>query len=78
VETRLFPLFEVKHQQCKLNYIPGKSVPVAECLKHQGRFRHLFKEGNQHLLDEVQEHTDKYWERLIELENIPAPELHKV
>lgn len=69
VESRLFPLFEVKQQKYKLNYVPEKSVPVKECMKYQGRFRQLFNEGNQHLLDEVQAHTDKYWERLIALEN---------
>jgi pyruvate ferredoxin oxidoreductase beta subunit/2-oxoisovalerate ferredoxin oxidoreductase beta subunit len=65
VESRLFPLFEVRHQQYKLSYIPEKMVSVQECMKHQGRFRHLFKEGNQHLLNEIQEHTDRYWERLV-------------
>jgi pyruvate ferredoxin oxidoreductase beta subunit/2-oxoisovalerate ferredoxin oxidoreductase beta subunit len=68
VESRLFPLFEVKHQKYTLNYIPEKAVPVKECMKNQGRFRHLFKDGNQHLMDEVQEHTDRYWERLVTLE----------
>jgi pyruvate ferredoxin oxidoreductase beta subunit/2-oxoisovalerate ferredoxin oxidoreductase beta subunit len=70
VESRLYPLFEVKHQQYSLNYIPEKTIPVSECMKHQGRFRHLFKEGNHHLLEEVQEHTDRYWERLVELESM--------
>ena len=70
VETRLFPLFEVRHQQYKLNYTPKKSVPVAECMKHQGRFRYLFKKGNEHLLNEVQQHTVRYWDRLVELEGM--------
>ena len=66
VESRLFPLFEVKHQKYKLNYKPEKTVPVKECMKYQGRFRQLFKEGNQYLLEEVQEYTDRYWDRLVE------------
>jgi pyruvate ferredoxin oxidoreductase beta subunit/2-oxoisovalerate ferredoxin oxidoreductase beta subunit len=68
VESRLFPLFEIRHQKYTLNYIPEKAIPVKDCMQHQGRFRHLFKKGNQHLLDDVQEHTDRYWERLVELE----------
>ena len=75
VESRLFPLFEVEHQKYKLNYIPEKKVPVKECMKYQGRFSHLFKEGNQYLLDEVQKHTDGYWERLVTLENISLSSL---
>ncbi len=68
VETRLFPLFEVERQHYKVNYKPEKMIPVSECMKHQGRFRQLFKEGNEHLLDEVQAHTDRYWQRLLALE----------
>ncbi len=70
VESRLFPLFEVKLQQHILNYIPKEIIPVSECMKHQGRFRHLFREGNEHLLDEVQKHTNRYWDRLVELEKL--------
>ena len=65
VESRLFPLFEVKHQNYTINYKPEKKIPVSECMKHQGRFRHLFKDNNQELLEEVQEHTDLYWDRLV-------------
>ncbi len=70
VETRLYPLFEVEHQKYKINYFPEKHVPVEECLKPQGRFRHLFKEGNEQLLKDIQEHTDANWNRLLALEKI--------
>jgi pyruvate ferredoxin oxidoreductase beta subunit/2-oxoisovalerate ferredoxin oxidoreductase beta subunit len=43
VESRLFPLFEVRHQKYTLNYTPEKTVPVSECMKHQGRLRYFFK-----------------------------------
>lgn len=68
VDSKLFPLFEVEHQHYTINYKPDKEVPVTECMKHQGRFRHLFKGDNQKLLDEVQSHTDRYWQRLLALE----------
>ncbi|HQU58078.1 MAG TPA: thiamine pyrophosphate-dependent enzyme [Saprospiraceae bacterium] len=65
VETRLFPLYEIEQQQYTINYIPEKEVPVTECLKHQGRFRHLFREENYPILEEIQEHTDWYWKQLL-------------
>lgn len=73
VESRLFPLFEVEHQHYTLNYKPEKMIPVTECMKYQGRFRHLFKDGNQELLDEVQKHTDRYWLRLLAMEGSTIP-----
>jgi len=68
VETNLFPLFEVEHLKYHINYFPKQKLPVEECMKYQGRFRHLFKEGSENILNDIQKHTDKNWERLIELE----------
>ena len=73
VESRLFPLFEVERQHYTLNYKPEEMIPVSECMKHQGRFRQLFKDGNQQLLDEVQAHTDRYWLRLLAMEESTMP-----
>jgi pyruvate/2-oxoacid:ferredoxin oxidoreductase beta subunit len=70
VESRLFPLFEVEHQYYTINYKPEKMIPVAECMKLQGRFRQLFKAENQQLLDEVQAYTDRYWQKLLALEEL--------
>ncbi|MCB0571128.1 MAG: hypothetical protein KDC66_15245 [Phaeodactylibacter sp.] len=64
VETKLFPLFEIERQRYTLNYIPDKEVPVTECLKYQGRFKHLFNEENGYILEEIQEHADHYWRQL--------------
>ncbi len=69
VETRLFPLFEVEHMNYRINYNPKEFVPVEECLKLQGRFRHLFKNGSKEILEEIQQHTNNYWERLRMLES---------
>ena len=68
VETKLFPLFELVRQQYKLSYKPEKFVPVEECLKHQGRFKHLFREGNEVMLKDIQEHTDEIWNKLLAME----------
>lgn len=66
VETRLFPLFEIEDQQYTISYRPDKNIPVTECMKYQGRFKHLFKEENREVLEDIQKHTDGYWMRLLE------------
>ena len=70
VETKLYPLFEVVRQRHKINYFPSKTLPVSECLQHQGRFRFLFRPGNEQMLADVQAHTDGVWERLVMLEGM--------
>ncbi|MBK6620514.1 MAG: pyruvate synthase subunit beta [Saprospirales bacterium] len=70
VETRLYPLFEIERQHYKLSYKPGSFVPVDECLKHQGRFKHLFKEENKMLLEDIQSHTDDNWNKLLAMEKL--------
>ena len=52
----------------KINYKPKDKLPVAEWLKKQGRFRHLFKPGNEALLEEIQEDIDRNWNKLLALE----------
>ncbi len=68
VNSCLFPLFEVQHHQYTINYEPENIIPVSDCLRHQGRFKHLFKEEGQKTLQDIQEHTSKYWRRLQSLE----------
>ena len=65
VDSCLYPLFEVEHMRYTINYRPESKIPVQDCLKLQGRFRHLFKDesGKQVLMD-IQENTDRYWEQL--------------
>ena len=38
-----------------------------EFLKMQGRFKHLFKAGNEHMLEEIQQEVDRRWEALLKL-----------
>lgn len=68
VESNLFPLFEIEFRDCRVNYKPQEAVPVSQCMKYQGRFKHLFREGNEHLLEDVQQHTDRYWNYLLDWE----------
>ena len=55
VECNLWPLYEVEHGQYKLNYEPKKPVTLREWLEPQGRFRHVFKEGNEYILLHLEE-----------------------
>ena len=65
VETCYWPLFEVIDGKWKLNYKPKKKLPLEEFLKTQGRFKHLFKPGNEHLIQAFQEEVDRRWEELL-------------
>ncbi len=66
VETCYWPLFEVIDGKWILNYEPKKKLPVEDFLRPQGRFKHLFKKGNEHLLESFQKEVDKRWNELLE------------
>lgn len=65
VETCYWPLFEVIDGKWILNYKPKNKLPVKAFLKTQGRFNHLFKKGNEHLLEECQAEVDRRWHALM-------------
>ncbi len=60
-EACFWPLFEVEEGEWKLNYEPREKKPVEKWLETQGRFDHLFEEGNEHLIEEIQEEVDERW-----------------
>lgn len=45
VETCFWPLYEVIDGKYVINYKPKNKLPVAEFLKAQGRFKHMFRPG---------------------------------
>lgn len=65
VDTCVWPLFEVEYGVWKLNYEPKKKLPVEDYLKKQGRFKHMFKAGNEWMLEEAQQFVDEKWENLL-------------
>ncbi|MDR0357578.1 MAG: pyruvate ferredoxin oxidoreductase [Clostridiales Family XIII bacterium] len=67
VDSCVWPLFEVIDGEWVLNYEPKKKLPVKEYLAMQGRFKHLFKPENEHLIDEIQDGVDCRWEELRSL-----------
>lgn len=65
VETCVWPLFEVENGVWRLSYEPKKKRPVEEYLRLQGRFRHMFKPGNEWMIEETQHNVDENWEKLL-------------
>jgi len=66
-ETCYWPLFEVENGQWKLTYKPKQKLPIETWLEPQGRFRHLFRPENRHVIEEMQAEIDRRWERLLKL-----------
>jgi len=65
VETCFWPLYECESGKYKLNYKPKEKKPITEWLKLQGRFAHLLKPGNEHIVEEIQKEVDRRWEELL-------------
>ncbi len=65
VETCAWPVYEVENGIYKVNSKPRTKKPVADYLKTQERFRHLFKPGNEQLLADIQAEVDRRWELLL-------------
>jgi len=65
IDSCYWPLFEVEDGEWRLTYKPKEKLPIEKWLETQGRFRHLFRPENRHVIDELQAHVDKQWERLL-------------
>ena len=68
IDTCFWPLYEIENGKCTITYKPKEKKPVAEFLKAQGRFKHLFKSGNEKFIEDIQSEVDKRWEELQRLE----------
>jgi pyruvate ferredoxin oxidoreductase beta subunit len=65
IDCCIWPLYEVENGVYRLTYKPKEKKPVTDWLKSQGRFRHLFKPGNEKLLEMIQANVDKNWDELL-------------
>jgi pyruvate ferredoxin oxidoreductase beta subunit len=68
VETRYFPVYEVEYGRVKINIKVKEPKPLEEFLKPQGRFSHLFRPENTHILEALKKVVEENWERLVRLE----------
>ena len=64
-DSLVFPLYEIiDNKQLNITYRPKNVVPVVDYLGAQGRFKHLFKPENKHILDGWQTRVDNNWDYL--------------
>jgi len=70
VDTCFWPLYEIENGVYKVNFKPVNKLPVEEFLKLQKRFKHLFKPGNEWMIEEIQKEVDKKWQYLLKMEEV--------
>jgi len=67
VLTGFWPLYEVENGKYRITYRPRQKRPLREWLELQGRFRHLFKEENKEIIEEMQRIVDEREKKLLAL-----------
>ncbi len=64
-DSLVFPLYEIiDGTKLNITYRPKNVIPVRDYLAAQGRFRHLFKPENEHIIEQWQKNVDARWEYL--------------
>ena len=74
VETCYWPLYEVIDGKYKISYKPANKLPIEEFLKPQKRFKHMFKPGNEWMIEAFQKEVDDRWQELLDLEEMSNKE----
>ncbi|EKE18741.1 MAG: hypothetical protein ACD_9C00252G0003 [uncultured bacterium] len=64
-ETNFWPLYEIENGNYVINYVTKSPKPVEEFLKAQGRFKHLFKSENKHVIEEIQKEVGENLAKLV-------------
>ena len=70
VDTCYWPLYEVVDGVYKITNKPAKKLPIEEFLKPQKRFKHMFKPGNEWMIEAFQKEVDDRWQELLDLESM--------
>ena len=65
VQTRYWPMFEIENGKWRMTVKVREPKPIEEWLKPQGRFKHLFAPGNEHLLEAVRRDVEEQYERVL-------------
>lgn len=69
IESCVFPLYEIENnQKLTVTYKPKNKVPVRDYMAAQGRFKHLFKSENEHIIEQMQREVDARWDYLLRRE----------
>lgn len=76
VNSKIWPLYEVEDGQWRITYRPRerKMRSAEDWLQMQGRFRHLKKSENKHIIEETQKWADENWKRLERMEEATKKE----
>ena len=67
VQTNFWPLYEIENGKYTLNRKNDDPRPLEDWLKPQGRFKHLFREKNKHIIEDMQQRVNENYERLLKL-----------
>ena len=73
-DTCYWPLYEVVDGKYHITYKPAKKLPIEEFLRPQNRFKHMFKPGNEWMIQEFQAEVDRRWQELLDLEELTNKE----
>jgi pyruvate ferredoxin oxidoreductase beta subunit len=65
VDCLFWPLYEVVDGRYVLNYQPAAPIPVADWLRLQTRFAHLFRPQSHDVLEEIQARVEADWSALL-------------
>ena len=69
VDSCMFPLYEVERGMIRITYKPkSKKIPVADYMKHMGRFSHMSKPQNAEFLERIQAAVDERWQWLLKMD----------
>ena len=66
VDSCYWPLYEVVEGRYRLTYVPEEIRPVADWLRPQKRFAHLFTPAGKPLLREIEERVAWEWAELLQ------------
>ncbi len=76
VQSNFWPLYEVENGEWRLTYKPKKKLPVADWMKQQGRFKHLFRGDYSQVLEEIQDDVDHRFAQLCKRCGVEPEEVH--
>jgi pyruvate ferredoxin oxidoreductase beta subunit len=68
VDSCYWPLYEVVDGRYRITYRPEETRPVADWLRPQARFKHLFQPGAEPLLAEIEREIARDWDDLLALD----------
>jgi len=64
-DSLMFPIYEIiDGHELNILYRPKNIIPVEDYLAAQGRYKHLFKPENRHVIDRIQKEINEKWEYL--------------